>query len=175
MHLLCIVTNTVVLYCNKYSCSVLHKKQLYCIAYMYLWELTFLLIFVKGKDTNGSQFFITAVETPWLDDRHVVYGKVLEGMDVVRAIEKVPTNSTDGPTSECLITKSGTIPVEEPFVLSEWSLQRPLRRQRPPSDWSVLDQLVDTLVVSCWSIYGCASDGWCRRQFLYTVCNLGRD
>lgn len=81
--------------------------------------LTFLLIFVKGKDTNGSQFFITAVETPWLDDRHVVYGKVLEGMDVVRAIEKVPTNSTDGPTSECLITKSGTIPVEEPFVLSE--------------------------------------------------------
>jgi len=73
----------------------------------------------KGKDTNGSQFFITAVETAWLDDKHVVYGKVLEGMDVVRAIEKVPTNTADGPTLECLITKSGTIPVEEPFVLSE--------------------------------------------------------
>jgi peptidyl-prolyl cis-trans isomerase B (cyclophilin B) len=73
----------------------------------------------KGKDTNGSQFFIATVETAWLDDRHVVYGKVLEGMDVVTAIEKVPTNSADGPTSEVLITKSGTIPVDEPFVLSE--------------------------------------------------------
>lgn len=73
----------------------------------------------KGKDTNGSQFFITVVDTPWLDDRHTVFGKVLEGMDVVRAIEKVPTNSADGPTSDCLIVKSGTIPVDEPFVLSE--------------------------------------------------------
>jgi len=46
-----------------------------------------------GKDTNGSQFFLTLSDTAWLDDKHVVFGEVISGMDVVSAISQVGSES----------------------------------------------------------------------------------
>ena len=68
-----------------------------------------------GKDTNGSQFFITTVATPWLDGKHVVFGEVMgdDSMEIVRKIEASKTDGRDKPENEVKIVKSGEIQVEE--------------------------------------------------------------
>jgi peptidyl-prolyl cis-trans isomerase A (cyclophilin A) len=56
-----------------------------------------------GPNTGGSQFFITLEETPWLDNRHAVFGKVTGGLEVVQTIGGVPTNASDRPLEDVTI------------------------------------------------------------------------
>ncbi|CAH0493371.1 unnamed protein product [Peronospora farinosa] len=64
-----------------------------------------------GSNTNGSQFFICTVKTSWLDGRHVVFGRVVEGMDVVDAIEAVGSPSGT-PSKKVVIVDSGELDMD---------------------------------------------------------------
>ena len=57
-----------------------------------------------GPNTNGSQFFLTTVPCPWLDGKHVVFGSVVEGMDVVKQVESYGSQS--GKTSKSIIVEN---------------------------------------------------------------------
>ncbi len=62
----------------------------------------------SGPNTNGSQFFITTVVTPWLDDKHVVFGKVTDGMDIVKKIEALGSRMGE-PSKQVTISDCGEL------------------------------------------------------------------
>ncbi|MCT4622310.1 MAG: peptidylprolyl isomerase [Schleiferiaceae bacterium] len=70
----------------------------------------------SGPNTNGSQFFITLAETPWLNGKHSIFGKVVYGMDVVTAIGNVPRDNRDMPNEDQLMEKVTIIRVGKEYA-----------------------------------------------------------
>jgi len=76
-----------------------------------------------GRDTNGSQFFIMLTKARWLDGKHVVFGKVIKGYDVLKTIGEVPSDPTTAlPKVKVTVTDCGVNALEKKYDLTEEQL-----------------------------------------------------
>lgn len=66
-----------------------------------------------GKDTNGSQFFLTLAPTPWLDGKHAIFGRVKSGLSVLKRMGMVKTGPDDRPLEEVKIIKARVVEEDE--------------------------------------------------------------
>jgi len=67
----------------------------------------------SGPNTNGCQFFLTTVKTSWLDGKHVVFGKVVDGFETtVKTVESTPTQPGDRPREDAIISRCGILPLQ---------------------------------------------------------------
>jgi len=73
----------------------------------------------SGKDTNGCQFFITTTHAPWLDGKHVVFGKVVEGWNLLMSLGESPTDDNDRPFKPIVIAKSGVRPLASTYQVTD--------------------------------------------------------
>lgn len=73
----------------------------------------------RGPDTNGCQFYVTCMATPWLNGKHTIFGKVVEEQGIIHAIEKVKTDSDDRPLKPVVITECGDEPLKSPYYVSD--------------------------------------------------------
>ena len=94
-----------------------------------------------GKDTNGSQFFVTTVPCAHLDGKHVVFGRVVEGMDLVTLVENLPVTAGDKPDQDVLIADCGQL--ESTFLEPTANDQDALAEDAAAEDAAAEDATVD--------------------------------
>ena len=76
-----------------------------------------------GKNTNGSQFFITFVKTPHLNGKHVVFGRVEKGHEIIKKMESVQTNNDDKPYKKIVIVKCGQLIKKSELIKKQEALK----------------------------------------------------
>lgn len=79
----------------------------------------FLAMANKGPDTNGCQFYITTLAAPWLNGKHTIFGKIVDGNEVPHIIEKIKTDTDDIPNRPVIITECTDEPINAAYMISD--------------------------------------------------------